>query len=410
MVSRETCKNTFNGHQYVLLSPFFFPEQISTGKYNYFLAKRLIEKGAEVTVFCSHPLYPEWYPRPYSENVPGMKIVRGGDKVRYPRSPVLRRAVLELWYFLFLVRNRKRILKGDVIVAIYPPGLFLLCKWLFVNKPVVGIVHDLQATYAKKQGGAIGGLVQWATRFVEKRAFWGCSRLIFLSRAMAARAEKEYGLDARKNEVCYPFVSTDFPRDVGNNLLELFDPRYRHVVYSGALGEKQSPRELLRFFKQILAMDNDVVCHIFSRGGYFEELREQSAGVWERRLMFHDLVDERDLPELYNRSNLQIIPQQSGSSDSSLPSKLPNLLAAGVPVFVVTDEKGELAELLADVPFALVVHSWDDKKIAEQFLGFLRAQCETTHEDRQKAIRSFVETTFSIENVLEFLIRECQVK
>ena len=39
----------------LILSPFFFPEPISTGKFNTALAKALRDKGMEVTVICSHP-------------------------------------------------------------------------------------------------------------------------------------------------------------------------------------------------------------------------------------------------------------------------------------------------------------------------------------------------------------------
>jgi hypothetical protein len=46
----------------LLLSPFFFPEPISTGRYNTFLVQALVDKGVHVDVICFHPLYPNWRP------------------------------------------------------------------------------------------------------------------------------------------------------------------------------------------------------------------------------------------------------------------------------------------------------------------------------------------------------------
>ena len=39
----------------VLISPFFYPEPISTGKFNTDFALKLQEEGHQVTVLCSHP-------------------------------------------------------------------------------------------------------------------------------------------------------------------------------------------------------------------------------------------------------------------------------------------------------------------------------------------------------------------
>ena len=44
----------------LLISPFFYPEPISTGKFNTDFALKLQEEGHQVTVLCSHPFYPEW--------------------------------------------------------------------------------------------------------------------------------------------------------------------------------------------------------------------------------------------------------------------------------------------------------------------------------------------------------------
>ena len=48
--------------QILIVSPFFYPELISTGKANQHLAEAFVAEGHGVTVVCSHPLYPTWVP------------------------------------------------------------------------------------------------------------------------------------------------------------------------------------------------------------------------------------------------------------------------------------------------------------------------------------------------------------
>ena len=82
----------------LFFSPFFYPEPISTGRYNSFLVQALVRRGAGVEVIASHPLYPSWRPVRSRSRLEGVSIHRGGAWVRYPRSLLLRRLVFEFWY------------------------------------------------------------------------------------------------------------------------------------------------------------------------------------------------------------------------------------------------------------------------------------------------------------------------
>jgi colanic acid biosynthesis glycosyl transferase WcaI len=62
----------------LFLSPFFFPEHISTGKYNTCLAKALVLAGHDVTVVVSHPIYPNWCAEISNAALPKIEIIRGG--------------------------------------------------------------------------------------------------------------------------------------------------------------------------------------------------------------------------------------------------------------------------------------------------------------------------------------------
>lgn len=146
----------------LLVSPFFFPEPISTGRYNTVVAGELASSTElEVMVLCSHPIFPGWAVKASRDALPGVTIVRGGGHMRYPRNPLLRRAILELWFTVFVTSRvlalRMQGRRIEKIIYVFPPSLMAYLASFLVPRSckVVGIVHDLQGVYAARGVGSI---------------------------------------------------------------------------------------------------------------------------------------------------------------------------------------------------------------------------------------------------------------
>jgi colanic acid biosynthesis glycosyl transferase WcaI len=393
----------------LILSPFFFPEPISTGKYNTFLAQRLVARGQNVVTIASHPLYPKWRPEYSEAQLPSIRIERGGSWISYPRSGVLRRAVLEIWYAAFVFYKYLRIdPKPRHVVAVFPPNLFfvLLQPVLAGNTTTIGVVHDLQAVLATTSKSAVRRIVQKVVARLEKRSFAKCQRLVFLSHSMAEHAIRMYKLNRARCRVCYPFQTISFRGDIDSQLLaKVMPPNEIHVVYSGALGDKQCPEELFTFMAR-LARRHRVRCHIFSSGPHFEKLRGIYSNTGHPEVSLHDLVPEEELEELYLRSAIQLIPQARGTSDGSLPSKLPNLLTAGVPIFAICDSGSEIARILTESGGGVSAYSFDGEDTMARFDGLLKSIELESRRDRAVRLRAFVDSAFSIERVVDAILAE----
>lgn len=356
----------------LLLSPFFYPEPISTGKYNAILAKELGEKVDSVDVLCAHPIYPKWKVEPTNKQLDGITAIRGGKWLKFPNNVLLRRAVLEIWFFFFvffklLISNKKY----THIVPIFPPSLFMLLVPMLAKKAkVVGIVHDLQGVYAKQNAGIIKRIIFSFIKKIESKAFSCCDKLVFLSEDMKKSASKEYMLQEDKNVVHYPFVTID-SFDNHGHLEGVMPSGSVSLVYSGALGEKQAPELLAQFMEKAVEDNPDITAYIFSQGPLFDNLRAKY-----KKIQFHGLVDECDLPELLLRSTIQILPQAMGTSDGSLPSKLPNLLASGCKIICITDKGSELVRILNSYSQSVTANSWDAEYLSnliEKLLSFNNA-------------------------------------
>jgi len=389
----------------LLLSPFFYPEKISTGKYNSYLAKAIQEKGADVHIICSHPLYPDWKPKKTNLNLPGINIYRGGGRVFYPRSIILRRLILEIWFTIHILINIVKIRnKITILVAVFPPTFYMLLLKLILPKSVtkICIIHDLLGVMATSNQNLIRRVLSKILKKIECKTFQHCNKLICLSTSMRSTLVKDYGVCKEKIVVHYPFTTIKKGTKNRANLKSTFKEAYSHIVYSGALGEKQIPDKILKLFKNICLSNKLVKCHFFSQGPIFEMLKQENLALKNPNILFHDLVDESDLIELYERSTLHILPQASGTGGGAFPSKLPNLIAANVPIFAICDIDCELSDLLQNYKLSKIVDVNNENDWIKQIEIYLD-EVKLARDKPSTTMRSLLDK-FCIDNLVESIL------
>ena len=400
-------KNEDGKKRILFLSPFFYPELISTGKYNTHLVKKLVEAGSSVSVITSHPLYPDWKAKFSDDQLPGAEIIRGGLHIKYPGSAVLRRLVLEVWFAFFTVRKVVKLRNSiDIVVSIFPPNLVFVFVKLVLPRHVskVGVIHDIQGVMAESTKSYFRKLVATAIGALEKIVINGCDKVVCLSESMRKFLVETYKIPGDKCVIHYPFVTNDSDGEAPDGLSKIFPDDFRHVVYSGALGEKQKPRLLLELFRNITSKDPKVMCHIFSGGPLYKELKQESEKLGTEKIIFHDLVAEAQIKNLYKHSSIQIVPQAEGTSAGAFPSKLPNLLASGVPIFVICDSESELSKLMRDVKTVHLEHSWDMKVNSTALLGFMNEISSRSHEECIELNRECISKKFDSEELVHAIL------
>jgi glycosyltransferase involved in cell wall biosynthesis len=355
----------------LLVSPFFYPEPISTGKFNTALAKALRDNNYYVTVLCSHPFYPKWIPKVSNKNIEKINIIRGGAYIKYPKKTLLKRFLLEVWFALFVLKNvlgiRKKI---DFIVPVFPPSFYFyfLTSVLKKGTKTIGIVHDLQEVYANNNHGGMNKIIRILINKIEGKALRSCDKLIFLSEEMKKTAKIYYNLEEDKMEVKYPFVNLNITKTT-NDLDGILSKNKKHVVYSGALGIKQNPNKVYEFYEYASKNITNTEFHFFSQGDIYEKLKRKNTND---NIRFHDLVPEKNILELYKKSTVQIIPQLPGTSKGSLPSKLPNLLISGCKLLVITDENSEIHKLFNKYDLKSVVTLWDNNVLCTKLVELIQ--------------------------------------
>lgn len=386
-----------NKKNILVISPFFYPELISTGKFNTDIVKELSKKGHHVTVLCFHPFYPDWKAIKSNDFLDNVDIIRGGKNLKYPKKQFLRRVVLELGFAFFLLRKlRKHQKNKDIVIPVFPPSFAFYVSLIFLNKKIrkVGMIHDLQEIYSSNKTGLLNKITGYFINKVEKKCFRNCDKLIFLSNEMKLEAQELYNLDKAKLEVQYPFINlTD---KISNALANILNDKNINIVYSGALGEKQNPFELYNFFDFASNEIENVQFHFFSQGSIFETLKKKNKND---KIKFHDLVHKDNLEELYRRSTVQIIPQAKNTSKGSLPSKLPNLLVSGCKVLVITDKNSEIEQIFKLNNLNLISNSWSNQKLLNSLNLLLKID---NNIEQQKSV---AKKLFTIEEMILKVLR-----
>jgi colanic acid biosynthesis glycosyl transferase WcaI len=386
-----------NKKNILIISPFFFPEPISTGKFNTDFAIALKNEGHKVTVLCYHPFYPDWKIKESHEKLEGINIIRGGKYLFFTKKTIVRRLILEVSFAFFVLRKIKKHQKNkQFIIPVFPPSFAFYSILPFLSKKIkkIGMVHDLQEVYSIGKKDIINKLVHFFIHKIEIKCYNGCNKIIFLSNEMKEQAKDLYILNKTKLEVQYPFIT--IKQNPTNDLDQIFDKGKKHVVYSGALGEKQNPEELFYFFEQASLSANNIIFHFFSKGEAFRKLKKSNTNS---NIRFHELVKKENLEELYKKSDVQIIPQKEGTSKGSLPSKLPNLLASDCKVFLITDPDSELEKLFHKNNLDFVITNWNTKELVTSLLLLIEKSVDFTN---QKIV---AKNFFTIDKMIHKVIR-----
>jgi colanic acid biosynthesis glycosyl transferase WcaI len=381
----------------LIISPFFFPEPISTGKFNTDFAIALKNDGHNVTMLCYHPFYPDWKIKKDNSELKDITTIRGGKYLAFSKKTIVRRFVLEFSFAFFILRKiRKHQKNKDIIIPVFPPSFAFYAILPFLNKRIkkVGMVHDLQEIYSVDKKGCINKLVRFFIHKIERKCYNNCNKLVFLSKEMKEQAKSLYALTENKLEVQYPFIT--IKNKVSNDLEHFFDKNKKHVVYSGALGEKQNPQKLFNFFEKASLNAENIIFHFFSQGEEFRKLKKLNTNS---RIHFHDLVKKEQLEELYQKSDVQVIPQKEGTSMGSLPSKLPNLLASDCKVFLITDPNSELEKLFHNNNLDFVATNWHTNELINSLITLIDKPVDFKHQ------KTVAKNFFTIDKMIMKVLR-----
>jgi colanic acid biosynthesis glycosyl transferase WcaI len=338
----------------------YSPELAGIGRYTGEIAEYFSSRGAEVTVVTTPPHYPGWkvqagYPNRYASAVEnGIRVLRcplilrekmgGMWRLIAPLSFALTSAPVVFWQ---IVRQRPSVVFCVEPTLFAAPAAQIAAK--LVGARTTLHVQDLEVDAAFAVGHL--GSKRWLKKLgyaFERATLNRFSKVITISNRMAEKL-RDKGISDERLAVVRNWVDLShiYPlADVSPYRGELgFGDDDFVVLYSGNIGAKQGLNVLLDAAERlkdearvhfVVAGEGPLKSELESRYGHLPNVRFLPFQPYSRLNAFLNMAD------------LHALPQDKGTADLVLPSKLGGMLASGRPLIVTVDEGTELAEFLGE--------------------------------------------------------------
>jgi glycosyltransferase involved in cell wall biosynthesis len=335
------------------VSELYHPEQTSTG---YFLTK--IAEGLagdfDVQVICGKPSYSErGVEAPRRETRNGTTIHRmwathfNKDRLGLRAVNALTLAVAATAFATMHLR------RGDqMLIVTNPPTLPPILGWIARIKGVRShlLVHDvypevLSATSMMRSTGLVWRL---ASRFFNG-ALSHFDTVVVLGRDMRALIERKLGFQSNTSRVDiipnWGDVDEIRPVERAENAFAQEYGLVSKVViqFSGNIGRTHDVDLLVRVARQVEDLENVVFLFV----GYGGQAKSVANRVGANLLHLPRQPRAR-LNEMLACSDLTVIPFKEAMKGVSVPSRMYNVMAAGVPICAIADRDAELSATVVE--------------------------------------------------------------
>lgn len=390
----------------LIVSQFYWPEEIGSAPIVTELAEWFAKRGADVTVLAARPHYPDYE---VAKNYTSGKLDderRNGVRIR--RLPtwiplgsraagrILLETTLLAYALLHIATGRNR--RFDRVISVCPSVLLVLAGWAATRRGGIhtSIIHDIQSGLADGLGMVRSKTLKRLMVLAERIILNRTTRIGVLTEAMRDILRRQGVL--RPIDVVPIWVDTEFIRPLPRRLTE------RPVVlYSGNLGRKQGLEQVLGAARVIAADAPDVCIVIRGRGGRKDALRDEASRLGLTNVEFRDLAPRERLNDCLAEADVHLVPQAPDGADFAVPSKAYSIMAAGRPFVTTAKEGTSLAKLEQESRAFLRVSPGDDQAFAKAILHLVRSPEECREFGRRG--REYIMANLARDAVLSRLSR-----
>lgn len=359
----------------LVITNLFFPDRGGGASVFSDLCFGLAERGWDVTVFATHPYYPEWKRtcdgspwRLREERIRGVKVWRHGIYVPGSPSRLVPRLLYEVSFAASLTRSLWRGGHFDAVMVFCPllgAVLFGAVRRLFRREPLWLNVQDIPADAAAASGISQSGWFNRLAGGIQGALFnradvWSTISPVMLDRLGPMRRR------AQPLHLCPNWLNGSLADCVAALPGKLGRPPADPVrlLYAGNIGKKQG---LLEFCQRLAATRLAFHFQIHGNGGEAEGVRQWVAHGGDSRFAFGEFLDEPGFTRALHETDVFVITEKPGVGASFIPSKLIPGIASGTPVFAVCDRTGPLGREMSEAGLGEVLE-WNEISQMERSL------------------------------------------
>jgi glycosyltransferase involved in cell wall biosynthesis len=341
-----------------LVCKHFYPEMVSTGMHMTEIARRLQEKGWQITVYCDQP---EYTVEEDEEKVPP-ELLHEGIRIRHVpvlgqhRDGMMKRGVRAVTYLLSTIRALvcDRDQYDGLLTTTNPPFAGLAGWYMSVvhGLPYVQLVYDVYPDIAEELGAIGKGSVlarvwEQASRQMLNQAVG----TIVIGRDMAELVREKlrrgnWGTvhlipnwsDKRTVE---PVSRDENPfrqeHEVGDRIL---------VQYSGRMGATHNLEPLIEAAERL--QDAPVLFQFNGEGAKKEKLQRMTDERGLENVTFLPYQPMEDLDTVLSAADLGVVCLERRFTGMSVPSKTYGIMASGTPILGFVQIESEVGQTLLE--------------------------------------------------------------
>jgi glycosyltransferase involved in cell wall biosynthesis len=354
-----------------VVSELYYPEETSTGYFLTRIAEGLAD-DFDVQVVCSRPTYSErhlevaWHEERHGTIIHRMRSTRLDKDSFAGRVLNLVTFTLLAWLFCML-----RVRRGDrILVVTNPPPLPPLLGLLTRLRGLRGIllVHDvypevLVATGHAKPGGPIVRLLGAVTRWTYR----SYADVVVLGRDMEDVARPKIAGGRTRLHIIPNWGDVDeivpIARDA-NPFRQAHQLDGRAVVqFSGNLGRTHDVETVLDAAAAVSDQRDVVFCFI-GYGGKSALISQRQQASESQNLLFLPRQPREMLGAMLASADAAVIAFVDRMYGVSVPSRMYNIMAAGVPIIAMAHPSSELAQVVREEECGWVIGAADADGLA----------------------------------------------
>lgn len=350
-------------NKFLLISPVFYPDEVSTAGLFTDLCSVLVTKGYEVEVWCGQPSYTTLKRQPRRTSYKGIDI-RYLPSTNFSKSNLPGRFANIVTLMISLVF--RILLSGDkttVFTHTTPPFTGILASMLcrLKKRKFIYILLDIYPEGLVRVGKVSGKNIfirLWQRMFLS--ALKRSSRIIVIGRDMGKWIgevckqcidKTEYMPHWQDNDKISPQKFEDNPLIRQLNIEDKFV-----IQYSGNMGLWHDMEAL----GKVVNLSLKSVFFIFVGGGIRKrELMDSISTEENSNVIFLPFQLSENLRNTLTACHAAIVSLKEGLEGMAVPSKIYGILAAGIPVIAMVPDSSEIALIVEEEECGIVVNPND---------------------------------------------------
>lgn len=345
----------------LLLSEYFYPEQMSSSGIDADLFESFSSAGFETIIYTPMPtrgiskkIRREYKRKKYEEFYGGKVKVYRFNLFKEGTNPVqraFRYTIACIIQFFFAVFSKQARSCDVMFISSTPPikGAMAALAHRLNKIPYVFNLHDVFPDSLVGAGLARRGGILWKIgRVLENYTYKNAEHIIAVSNDVRRNIMAK-GVPSEKITVVYTWVDENtvvpIARDV-NPLYEEFGIPLEtfNVVYAGNLGNAQNI-DLIIDSAVLLKSNARIMFVIFGSGGLEAVYKKRISELDLKNVLFFPIQPRERVSYVYSIGDVCIISCKPGFGGSALPGKTWSIMSAARPIIASFDD-GELGDIL----------------------------------------------------------------